>query len=779
MTTNIDIQPADTSISAPCQINSEQVLLDAAEEGDCLQAEPTPLEQILTRPTCIVVLEGVLQVQRDHFKKWQFNAVQRALGRLRQAGHPTEDKTDGQTILDWHAAVIAGLAPRPKDEAGALETLLAYPTLDVDTARRIRSRAATLADALTALTTRIDLSGQERRSAVTRLARLINRKTGAALDGIPARQRQIDAWLEQFTHADFGIQRTSYEQLKSRVRRVVGLVDGTARRRLAVTLLSPEWAALANEIKEEEEGSKGDSIKGDYAKLNPLIRYCHDHAVAPQEVNDATLEGLQAALLADGCSDPFETSRNVVYAWERLQAALPAFPRQNLARLYRVKDGRARHVKLETLPLAFQADWQAFAVRYAEAPGNTVGSLVSLVVDDGCSVEALDNDLMADICEGDEDDLPELEAAPALDAQISRAYLTNIKSHVVQAAALAVKMGVPSPCLQDVVKPALVEKLLQSKLQKQLAANREHPRKNSTLKNAVTGLLKVARLIGEPDSNLRVLEDLRDKVDPHLKKRSQGTDGTIKREYSEHRMGPRHKKRIQAMANDIALLNWFRMIPVLRQRLEKIIEDGRVPTPEEANDAIVLVLHAITRRCPLRRANLAMITVYGSNPWLQMPVTDGGQARLVIPAAFVKNGVEITVNFPAEIVDIFALYLDHVRPVIASRVGASADNPYLFPAQQKTHRAPETLNEIFTHRNWRIGGFKLNLHCQRHLAGKIILDRDHRQMELVRQLLGHRRLSTTERYYTEVNQVFAQQEFHALLDARYEELLLAHSKRRP
>jgi integrase len=378
----------------------------------------------------------------------------------------------------------------------------------------------------------------------------------------------------------------------------------------------------------------------------------------------------------------------------------------------------------------------------------------------------------------DEDDLPVLGNAPDIDVHISPAYMTCIRSHVVNAAAIAQKAGRSVQALGDVVVPAVVERLVRTRLAAQRAKNPNHPQKNATLKNTVTGLLKVARLIEAPESTLAALEDLRDKVDPHLKKKKRGKDAKIKREYFEHRMGPRHKERIEAMANDFALFNWFRMIPVLRERLQKIVDEGRKPTPEEANDAVALVLHALTRRCPLRRANLGRIPVYGPMPWLRMPVVEGGRARLTVPAEYVKNGIQITVDLDPAAVEILALYLKHVRPVIAARTGADADNPYLFPAKGQRHRAYDSLNEIFTDRNWRIGGFRLNLHCQRHLAGKIILDRDPTKMVLVQRLLGHKRISTTERYYTEINQIFVQREYHAMLDEEFERLLLAQQQRK-
>lgn len=746
------------------------------------ETRTTPADQ----PVTITALEAALVVHRDCLKEWQFHAAQRALARLRQAEYSANVALDARSIMERHAGLIADLDPVPDDEPGCLEAVLRFPRPALDVAQRIHARSASLADALAALATRADVASERGRlkGAVLDLAHIIKRRTGADLDGIPARLCDMDVWLERLTHADFAVASTTYDSIKSRVRRVVGLVDRSGKRRLSRNLLSPEWCDLADRVKSAAKKAKPKSarggIKGAYAKLYPLIGFCHDHDIAPRTVADETLVELQAALAADGCADPFESARNAVYAWERLQQAVPGFPQQTLARLYRATDGRRSHVKLNSLPAPFQADWLEFAKRFAEAPGAPTGSLSAYVVDDSSSdADAIDDEFLEeDSWEDDDDDLPELGEAPELEAHLSPAYLICLKSHVVNAAAIAVKSGRSVKSLRDVVAPPLVERLVRSKLASQRAKNPNHPQKNSTLKNTVTGMLKIARLIEAPEAILTGLEKLRDKVDPHLKKVRRMKDGKIKREYAEHRMGPRHKERIEAMANDVALFNWFRMIPILRERLQAIADEGREPTPAEANDAIALVLHALTRRCPLRRANLARIPVYGPAPWLRMPVVEGGRARLVVPAEFVKNGVQITVDLDPATVEILALYLDHVRPVIAARTGADPDNPYLLPAKGQRHRAFESLNEIFTDRNWRIGGFRLNLHCQRHLAGKIILDRDPTNMVLVQRLLGHKRVSTTERYYTEVNQIFVQQQYHAMLDDEFERLLLAQSHRK-
>jgi hypothetical protein len=105
---------------------------------------------------------------------------------------------------------------------------------------------------------------------------------------------------------------------------------------------------------------------------------------------------LQSSLASDGCANPFEAARNCVYAWERLQRAVPGFPRQVLARLYQAADGREQHAKLDALPAPFQSDWLRFAKQFGEAPVAATGSLSDYVLDDDAVDEDLDDDILED-----------------------------------------------------------------------------------------------------------------------------------------------------------------------------------------------------------------------------------------------------------------------------------------------------------------------------------------------------------------------------------------------
>lgn len=73
------------------------------------------------------------------------------------------------------------------------------------------------------------------------------------------------------------------------------------------------------------------------------------------------------------------------------------------------------------------------------------------------------------------------------------------------------------------------------------------------------------------------------------------------------------------------------------------------------------------------------------------------------------------------------------------------------------------LNRGFRAHNERFGGFYLTLHVMRHLVAKIVLDADPGKIDLVQQMLGHRKRETTECFYAEANQILAQRKVAEIL----------------
>ena len=150
---------------------------------------------------------------------------------------------------------------------------------------------------------------------------------------------------------------------------------------------------------------------------------------------------------------------------------------------------------------------------------------------------------------------------------------------------------------------------------------------------------------------------------------------------------------------------------------------------------------ALLTSCPIRLENLREIEIDKH----LIRLGQGRRTRVVlqIPAAQVKNHVDLRFELPRVLVDMIDRFLSHHRPRLAR-----VPNPYLFckrsdnaPISASTIRR-RIMEEIRKHL-----GSELTPHNFRHLAGMILLTRHPGQYETVRRLLGHRNGSTALDHY--------------------------------
>jgi integrase len=228
------------------------------------------------------------------------------------------------------------------------------------------------------------------------------------------------------------------------------------------------------------------------------------------------------------------------------------------------------------------------------------------------------------------------------------------------------------------------------------------------------------------------------------------------------------------------LLAWFTLPRTLLDGVESRLravrgEAGRL-SERELNDAMTAVAAAILQCCPLRRENLAELRLgpdhaSGLGPNLYVPGARerNRAARIALADHEVKNNQGMTVLASDLATRALRLYRDRIRPEVLRRRGSDPSNPYLFPGRGRAERPHAKHTRDYRDRAWA-AGFWLDLHCNRHLTAKIVLDRDPTAMPLVQTILGHANQRTTEAYYAEVNQILAQERFQQHLAAAESEL---------
>ncbi len=165
----------------------------------------------------------------------------------------------------------------------------------------------------------------------------------------------------------------------------------------------------------------------------------------------------------------------------------------------------------------------------------------------------------------------------------------------------------------------------------------------------------------------------------------------------------------------------------------------------------LLMLHAVAIEilivCPIRIGNLAGIHL--DDHLLHSGKGKRFKLALYIPGKQVKNGEPIEADFPPETAVLIRDYELNWRGLLAPEA-----NRWLFPAQVG-HRHPGVLGNDITKCIYRETGLEMHPHLFRHLALKLLQEARPGELETGRQLLRHRKIETTYRYYAPLQNKWA------------------------
>jgi hypothetical protein len=154
------------------------------------------------------------------------------------------------------------------------------------------------------------------------------------------------------------------------------------------------------------------------------------------------------------------------------------------------------------------------------------------------------------------------------------------------------------------------------------------------------------------------------------------------------------------------------------------------------------------RGSAVRASNLRGLPFRGEDA--QLFLGQGEQdVRLSIPAALVKNGVDIEADFDDDARSVIDWYLREIRPRLVKDhpYGHNlADGDWLFPSK----RADRPMEETTFADHYRVGveavGLDMTLHQSRHITVYFILDEDPSALALAAAVLGDD-ISTVEAHY--------------------------------
>jgi integrase len=176
---------------------------------------------------------------------------------------------------------------------------------------------------------------------------------------------------------------------------------------------------------------------------------------------------------------------------------------------------------------------------------------------------------------------------------------------------------------------------------------------------------------------------------------------------------------------------------------------------------------AILLSVPIRARNLARLA-FGDNLLLR-----DGTWWVEIPGNEVKNGQAIEMQLAMRTGQLLEIYRERVLPVLAP-----ATSRWVFAGQNDSHKAEVTQAQQIKSLMTRELGCPLSPHQFRHLVGYLYLLHDPSGHEVVRNMLGHRSIQTTIRFYAGMEGLAAARQYDAMLQELSDEPPAATRRKR-
>jgi integrase len=211
-------------------------------------------------------------------------------------------------------------------------------------------------------------------------------------------------------------------------------------------------------------------------------------------------------------------------------------------------------------------------------------------------------------------------------------------------------------------------------------------------------------------------------------------------------------KRSLRQFDDPAILQRLFDLP---DRLWREVRNGK-PNQYTLAKAQAALAVAILSYMPVRLQNLATLTFD-----IHLFLREGPRSisTLELPAGEVKNRTETAFDIAPRVAKMLIEYRNRIAPKI---IGHRPER--LFVNADGTPKVQATVALLITTYLRKRAGLLLTAHQFRHLSAKVLLDAEPGSFETVRQLLGHKSLSTTVGAYTGVDSRRAARHHQHLVD---------------
>lgn len=237
-------------------------------------------------------------------------------------------------------------------------------------------------------------------------------------------------------------------------------------------------------------------------------------------------------------------------------------------------------------------------------------------------------------------------------------------------------------------------------------------------KTAVVLCTVAKHWVGAPDDVLRRLQTLRDNLRPDADPfEMNAKNRSMLRHFMDHALADRMLQLPHKIYCEYDFRKTLSKRDARRLELAMIVEMQLIAAMRPRNTAALRIDLNLLRR--------------------------GSLWHLFVPAEDVKNKVTIEMVLPAPTAILIEKYLSHVRPVL---LGTNTSD-YVFPGRNGGHRNFTNFGAWVGDFVEREVGVRVTAHRFRHLAGFLYLEANPNGYEVVRLLLGHRRIDTTIRFY--------------------------------
>ncbi|MFW5834304.1 MAG: tyrosine-type recombinase/integrase [Pseudomonadota bacterium] len=606
-------------------------------------------------------------------------------------------------------------------EQQAIAALLALPEPPLALLDAVATGRATIADAVAAIGLQSDWSQKRRddhRTAVKTITEHLYPVPDLAT--IPASEKRLRRQLEGVVATALGVQPRTFANICGRALAAVRLVDLHGRRKLHKQSLPPIWRSLLERLPKLMQ-----------RKLWSLVLHAVLHDVAPDGITEADVDAVAAELERRGVCNPLVRVQHLVYAWEqlrRLDASLPLLRR-------RYSERAASPLGWDRLPEAFRASYRTWCEAELALPRDRGGPASEPL--DYATLFADGEALFAHLF----DETAGFAAPTGLDDAPSR-----FRSAVTYAA-----MSDPQPDRLVDFRQVLTLRHQQNAVAAGLRRQQERreptdppvERKNNYSWSIASALYQLAKWTDQPATVLEAMRLVSLDVDPKvLELNRDPRTKAIKVKYNRaSQMGQRHRRQLEGITdNGVAFLAWAEAPDRLWERAESARRRGCL-TAARAYDALIACAHEFQRCSPTRLESFAELRIAGPTQNLSL-----SRGEVVIAAHELKYGEQ---DLPIPLTESaqrrFAGFIEHYRPFLVRYVGANPDNPWLIPAGGEGGKLKRSVGSCYGKRNASLG-IHLGYHVGRHLAGWILYEAGE-DIRMISELLGHKSVETTRRYY--------------------------------